>query len=565
MDLINLKFNKKRASLKKSIKNLSNFYSTKNCVKFKKLISKSPKPIKNSLKLKKSVLTSTHANSKKPNLFISKNNKRISKTRKSEKKSLCVDIYKKGFLTKKQIRNFSRGLKNEKKDGLKFKIEKIAKLKKIFVNHLKSTSVPKNNNKKKILKEKKNLKIIKSKSTKNINNFIIKIEELGKKMENLYNILNEHKDPYNIIREYVDFIQEDNFDILSKILKDEEFKKKFRISFILERWVIFIIFYLFLEKKNRLISEIIKTIIFTILTNFLLYITFLEKTQKNIFKNNFKIIKQNFKIPEMEIKELNYNLEKNIKKILNFLDDVKPLIEEKMQKGLSKLNPELKTTKIDKSLTTLLDSFFDYFQKKGIVTVEYINSSKIDKNFINHKNMTNIPFIKIPSLKKYTLILDLDETLVHYRHKKEGGQLLLRPFLDIFLNKMNNFYEIIIFTAGVKNYADQIIDLIDKEKIISHRLYRKHTIFEDNLFFKDISLIGRNLESVIIIDNLEKNFRKQEDNGILIKSWYDDEDDNVLLDLIPFLRDITLKKSKDVRQDLKIIKKLFKNGELNKS
>ena len=603
-DFLNLKFNKKRPSLKKNIKNTSNFYSTKNCVKFKKLISKSPKPIKNSLKFKKSILTTTHLNSKKIELFVSNNNKRFSGMRQNEKKSLCVDIYKKKFLSNKKIRNFSSGVKNQKKDNLKLKIEKIAQLKKIFVNHLKSVSVPKNtkkhfkeknlkqnNIKEKNLKknlnknfgekdsqknlEKKNFeeknnpdktsgKMIKSKSLKSMNNFIIKIEELGKKIEKLYNIINAQKDPYNIIREYVDFIQENNFNILSKILIDENFQKKFRIAFILERWVIFIIFYLFLEKKNRLISEIIKTIIFTTLTNFLLYITFLEKTQKTLFKKNLQNLKKNFEIPQISKKDLNYNLEKNIKKILTFLDDAKPLTEKKIQLGLQKLNSQLKTLTIDQSLTTLLDSFFDYFQKKGIVTVEYINNSKINKNKKIHTNPKNGPFLKMPSSKEYSLILDLDETLVHYKHEKKGGQLLLRPFLDFFLEKMSFYYEIIIFTAGVQNYADQIINLIDKKKIIEHRLYRRHTVFEGNSFFKDLSLIGRDLKKVVIVDNLEKNFRKQEENGVFVRSWYEDREDSVLRDLVPFLRDIVVRESEDVRRDLKVVKKLFRNGQLGK-
>jgi Dullard-like phosphatase family protein len=291
---------------------------------------------------------------------------------------------------------------------------------------------------------------------------------------------------------------------------------------------------------------------------------------------------------DLDLKDLNHNLDGNINKIISFIDDAKHLTEKRMQMGLDALCSDLQNLTIDLSLTNLLDSFFEYFTKKGIVTVEYINNesdnseSYLNKNektllssfkkiqsLVNfektQKTATEIPFIKSPSLKEYTLILDLDETLVHYKHMKSGGQLKLRPYLYEFLHKMSLCYEVVIFTASVKNYADQIINLFDKDNHITHRLYREHTIFEENVFFKDISLIGRNLDKVIIIDNLEKNFKNHDENGIWVKSWYDDEQDSVLLDLIPFLRDITQKKSEDVRQDLKIIKKLFKNGELSKS
>jgi TFIIF-interacting CTD phosphatase-like protein len=37
---------------------------------------------------------------------------------------------------------------------------------------------------------------------------------------------------------------------------------------------------------------------------------------------------------------------------------------------------------------------------------------------------------------------------------------------------MSQYFEIVIFTAAVKDYADQILDTIDKKNWITHRLYR---------------------------------------------------------------------------------------------
>ncbi len=37
------------------------------------------------------------------------------------------------------------------------------------------------------------------------------------------------------------------------------------------------------------------------------------------------------------------------------------------------------------------------------------------------------------------------------------------------------------------------------------------------------------------MDNLPENFRLQPDNGIAIKPWYDDHEDNALLELAPLL------------------------------
>jgi CTD small phosphatase-like protein 2 len=52
---------------------------------------------------------------------------------------------------------------------------------------------------------------------------------------------------------------------------------------------------------------------------------------------------------------------------------------------------------------------------------------------------------------------------------------------------------------------------------------------------KDLSKIGRDLSKCIIIDNVSDNFCLQPDNGIFIKTWYDDMTDTDLYDMIPLL------------------------------
>lgn len=50
----------------------------------------------------------------------------------------------------------------------------------------------------------------------------------------------------------------------------------------------------------------------------------------------------------------------------------------------------------------------------------------------------------------YTLVLDLDETLVHFEEMGEYGQFYVRPYATEFLIEMGNYYEIVIFTAAVQ-------------------------------------------------------------------------------------------------------------------
>ena len=151
--------------------------------------------------------------------------------------------------------------------------------------------------------------------------------------------------------------------------------------------------------------------------------------------------------------------------------------------------------------------------------------------------ITNDFFIKTKPLKQITLVLDLDETLmsfVYINNEKKEGLSRLRPFLYNFLNLVKEYYEIITFTAATKNYADPILDAIEieKGKYFNYRLYRNHCSIINNVIVKDISLIGRNISKIIIVDNMQQNFKLQKENGILISSfWGEDSNDKALLQL----------------------------------
>lgn len=136
----------------------------------------------------------------------------------------------------------------------------------------------------------------------------------------------------------------------------------------------------------------------------------------------------------------------------------------------------------------------------------------------------------------YTLVLDLDETLVHYYESGGEGKFRIRPGCEKFLKEMSELYEVVIFTAAMQDYADWVLDNIDKPKYISYRLYRQHASPTNMVFIKDLSRIGRPLNKTIIVDNVAENFSQQPDNGIFIKSWFDDMTDTALLELAPLLR-----------------------------
>ena len=119
----------------------------------------------------------------------------------------------------------------------------------------------------------------------------------------------------------------------------------------------------------------------------------------------------------------------------------------------------------------------------------------------------------IPSFKYEStleVMLDGEKTTVY---------LSVRPGMHEFIELMHRHYELIIFTASVSSYASPIINLLDKNRVISHRLFRQHCKSVNGSYIKDLSKIGRNLKDVIIVDNLPLWYILQQENGIPIKSW----------------------------------------------
>ncbi len=81
-------------------------------------------------------------------------------------------------------------------------------------------------------------------------------------------------------------------------------------------------------------------------------------------------------------------------------------------------------------------------------------ASALDENEEIDVKDLDLPYMKFKPLKEYTLCLDLDETLIHFRVdtlNENKGILRIRPGLSEFLKEMSSLYEIVIFTASTKD------------------------------------------------------------------------------------------------------------------
>jgi len=299
---------------------------------------------------------------------------------------------------------------------------------------------------------------------------------------------------------------------------------------------------------------------------------------KSSLSNNdiFSILKKNYFI-----------IKDSFNKILNNNNNLMNEIFLSLKSLLLNLNTKDLLYHIDICLNIYLYTLLEKNIQKAILNSGY------SKNKYGLNSVPYLPPISDESKYKYTAVLDIDETLGHFisneiqqkyfsnygylilDNKNEDnedilkiGIFLVRPFAKLFLQELNNlFYEIVIFTAGTKEYCDKILDILDiNNNLIKYRLYRSHLSLrnkDDDV--KDLSLLGRNLNKIIMIDNLPKNYKLQEDNGLPINSWTGDINDTSLKDLLIIMKYIAEKNVKDVRDIIRAIKIQFNNNDYNYS
>ena len=155
--------------------------------------------------------------------------------------------------------------------------------------------------------------------------------------------------------------------------------------------------------------------------------------------------------------------------------------------------------------------------KNNIYSININNNYNIQNEIYNNNyNSLNLNQYYLPPIKpyfKYTLVLDLDETLVYFQKdinsynnnyaSNKSPTLILRPGLFEFLNKMKPLYELVLFSFGTKDYVDYILSIIEKkEKFFEYVLYRQHATYEKGDYVKNLSLLGRDLKKIIIVDDI---------------------------------------------------------------
>ena len=175
------------------------------------------------------------------------------------------------------------------------------------------------------------------------------------------------------------------------------------------------------------------------------------------------------------------------------------------------------------------------------------NLPQPDPPFLGHK--------KSDDKREYCLVLDIDETLVHYFEDENEAYVKVRMGTENFITSLSKYCEIVIFTASTKYYADIVIDGLDCKELIDYRLYRQHTTVIDGVNIKDLSKLGRDLKKIIIIDKIEENYQFQKNNGLNISDFEGDENDNELDYLLKDLLSLVQQPGKNVCEELPAIRR----------
>lgn len=160
-----------------------------------------------------------------------------------------------------------------------------------------------------------------------------------------------------------------------------------------------------------------------------------------------------------------------------------------------------------------------------------------------------------PELKPKVVLIDLDETLVHadpYRlgetydgvirveisnEYSETYGILIRPYVTEFLQALSETCSLFAFTASIRPYAEQVVELLDPERRYIKGIFSREDCEKVGAcYVKSLRQFSEvDPSNILIIDNLVQSFALDLKNGIPIKPFYFDKDDEELLTLSRYM------------------------------
>ena len=281
-----------------------------------------------------------------------------------------------------------------------------------------------------------------------------------------------------------------------------------------------------IESLNKIILSILKVLNPKIPSNSQI-IDFISPSNATNNKNDIN----NNKMRKFGILKLVYLLKENSQlkeKIssINIIEEKNNIVNNKIDNIISNNNKNIKQN-IDKQ-----------------------NSSKKEKNQKVEKSYLKKPLLpKMNTNKyKYSIAIELDETLVHYCEEDDNYYAKVRFGSEIFLKNISNFFEIIVVSTSGKEYSNIIIDNINKgdKCYVEHRLYTED--FKEGI---NLSNINRDLKKTIFVCHDFNFLNVPKNNVILLKEFKGEEEDREIVKLHKEL-ELLMNKNKILDDDFDI-------------
>lgn len=194
--------------------------------------------------------------------------------------------------------------------------------------------------------------------------------------------------------------------------------------------------------------------------------------------------------------------------------------------------------------------------------------------YLDQDFLTPVSKRRLSMVRRKTLVLDMDETLIQshivYRGRKGRGRqtapmgydhsfcipqsnatvyVYKRPYVDFFLDRVSQWYNVIVYTAASELYASKVLDFLDAGRnILNRRLYRQDCINIWGLRAKFVSMCDEDLTNVLLLDDCHMENSFNAGNTLHIKAYHRGSRDFELLCMLPVLD--ALRFTKDVRSIL---------------
>jgi hypothetical protein len=156
------------------------------------------------------------------------------------------------------------------------------------------------------------------------------------------------------------------------------------------------------------------------------------------------------------------------------------------------------------------------------------------------------PHMKFPK----TLIISLRGTTVRSEYKLGiGFEFKKRPGLSTFIQRMARSYEVVVFADEETSLVQEIWDVLDPNQMIIYgRLGHESTLLKEGRYIRDLSYMNRDIKDIVCLDFDPEKYYHHQENVIKIPEWNGEQDDRILIDIIPFMEHIA--QGGDVRKEL---------------